>query len=472
MDVQNEAGVVSLVTIVVDKAIEDQVREHIDRAQLPSYVQLARHSIDSEQQRQEGHLARRADHLLSAAIFFIAGSLEALITMYLAWTNDCGKVLALEQIKPLAYLCCPNSNFTSNYFFELCMQRDEAGFRDFKELLTDSFQEPLNLTKRPGLDSLFHELEAAAKMGRRQRIAQGHLWGTEELTLIRDAFIRHFSAELPAPFSVASTLTRAHPDLGFQSTFARVLLLGVSKESAAEIVVPLMASYLAHHARGSRHWSNWPTSASPYRSSFQRCHFARHHFNQQYRIPILSLWILCRPILKLAERSRLTDRVFDDWCANLGRQVSGPAHLSEINFELHLRNLESKAPFLISRDIGYGCLSCLAPDWDTPLPCLRHGFCNACLRLVDIHWRDTCQARVQRCPICRSNFPHYSTPVRPAAARGRVLALDGGGVCGLFQLKILDMLESEIGLDIPVQNFFDLVVGTSIGRCLHFASPV
>ena len=51
--------------------------------------------------------------------------------------------------------------------------------------------------------------------------------------------------------------------------------------------------------------------------------------------------------------------------------------------------------------------------------------------------------------------------------RGRVLALDGGGVRGHIQLEVLALLEQEIGLDLPLRCFFDLIIGTSIGE-YHF----
>ncbi|KAK3612882.1 hypothetical protein LTR22_028407, partial [Elasticomyces elasticus] len=59
--------------------------------------------------------------------------------------------------------------------------------------------------------------------------------------------------------------------------------------------------------------------------------------------------------------------------------------------------------------------------------------------------------------------------VRPSAARGRILSLDGGGVRGLVQLLVLQMLEDKIGLGLPLTRFFDLIVGTSIGGIVAIA---
>jgi patatin-like phospholipase/acyl hydrolase len=48
----------------------------------------------------------------------------------------------------------------------------------------------------------------------------------------------------------------------------------------------------------------------------------------------------------------------------------------------------------------------------------------------------------------------------------RVLALDGGGVKGLVQLQVLQYLCDEIGLrdTVHISTFFDLMVGSSIGK--------
>lgn len=53
------------------------------------------------------------------------------------------------------------------------------------------------------------------------------------------------------------------------------------------------------------------------------------------------------------------------------------------------------------------------------------------------------------------------SPPRPAQRRFQVLALDGGGVGGIFTAALLAGLEDDTGR--PVVDLFDLVVGTSTG---------
>jgi patatin-like phospholipase/acyl hydrolase len=49
----------------------------------------------------------------------------------------------------------------------------------------------------------------------------------------------------------------------------------------------------------------------------------------------------------------------------------------------------------------------------------------------------------------------------------RILTIDGGGLRGLFALRILARLERELGS--PLRNHFDMIVGTSTGSILAFS---
>lgn len=41
-----------------------------------------------------------------------------------------------------------------------------------------------------------------------------------------------------------------------------------------------------------------------------------------------------------------------------------------------------------------------------------------------------------------------------------MITISSGGIRSIIQLEILKSLEHVIGLDIPIQNFFDLIIGT------------
>jgi patatin-like phospholipase/acyl hydrolase len=49
------------------------------------------------------------------------------------------------------------------------------------------------------------------------------------------------------------------------------------------------------------------------------------------------------------------------------------------------------------------------------------------------------------------------------------LALDGGGVRAIVQLKILKAIEKKMGGFLPIQRFFDLIGGTSADALVAFA---
>jgi patatin-like phospholipase/acyl hydrolase len=74
---------------------------------------------------------------------------------------------------------------------------------------------------------------------------------------------------------------------------------------------------------------------------------------------------------------------------------------------------------------------------------------------------------VARCPLHKSfekPFEVASTAqLKPKYSGVRILTLDGGGVRGLVELKLLKAVESALGGKIPIQRFFDLIGGTSTG---------
>ncbi|RYO00263.1 hypothetical protein AA0121_g13424 [Alternaria tenuissima] len=53
--------------------------------------------------------------------------------------------------------------------------------------------------------------------------------------------------------------------------------------------------------------------------------------------------------------------------------------------------------------------------------------------------------------------------VKPATAGLRVLSIDGGGIRAAIPIQFLCALEKAVGLDMPIQEFFDLAYGTSSG---------
>ncbi|MCJ1466187.1 hypothetical protein MMC07_004806 [Pseudocyphellaria aurata] len=114
----------------------------------------------------------------------------------------------------------------------------------------------------------------------------------------------------------------------------------------------------------------------------------------------------------------------------------------------------------------YGCLCC-SPQY--VLPC-GHAFCEDCVRDFGQRGdrgRSTTSYTHDHCLLCGVWGSSIGWPwtilLKPKSAGVRLLSLDGGGVRGVAELEILRRLETEIGLHVPITDFFDLIVGTSIG---------
>ncbi|KAK0721616.1 hypothetical protein B0T26DRAFT_800576 [Lasiosphaeria miniovina] len=107
------------------------------------------------------------------------------------------------------------------------------------------------------------------------------------------------------------------------------------------------------------------------------------------------------------------------------------------------------------------CLCCVAKIPENELPC-GHTLCKNC---VQAFGNDAGQGifELNSCPLHHSET-RWPKPAqirfKPDEAGVRVLCLDGGGVRGIVELVILRAIEQRLGEHIPVQNFFDLIVGT------------
>jgi hypothetical protein len=121
------------------------------------------------------------------------------------------------------------------------------------------------------------------------------------------------------------------------------------------------------------------------------------------------------------------------------------------------------------------CLSCLFGRPEYRLPC-GHVICETCVDDfddTDLDKRYPGRFIHQRCIICGSSSSDkwpFITTIRPPFSGLRVLSLDGGGVRGIVELTVLNRLEKEVGLGIPIGSFFDLIVGTSTGKFLELDS--
>ncbi|KAI1362066.1 FabD/lysophospholipase-like protein [Xylaria arbuscula] len=110
------------------------------------------------------------------------------------------------------------------------------------------------------------------------------------------------------------------------------------------------------------------------------------------------------------------------------------------------------------------CFSCLRELPEHALPC-GHVLCLPCVREYGLQVSKTA-IELKRCPLhsIDTNWdPPWVVTIKPAHAGVRVLCLDGGGVRGIVALQTLKAIERYLGPNLPIQYFFDLIVGTSTG---------
>ncbi|KAI1125989.1 hypothetical protein F5Y10DRAFT_279102 [Nemania abortiva] len=149
-------------------------------------------------------------------------------------------------------------------------------------------------------------------------------------------------------------------------------------------------------------------------------------------------------------------------------EIAALLHQERLN-ELYSNNLGSALSF-----VSYSsCLCCLRELPECALPC-GHVLCLPCIEIYG-HRTSRTTIEISRCPIHVRDVissPPWVVVTKPRYAGARTLCLDGGGVRGIVQLHVLRELEKILGSDLPIQLFFDLIVGTDFGGVIAIALGV
>ncbi|XP_014554875.1 hypothetical protein COCVIDRAFT_39346 [Bipolaris victoriae FI3] len=115
------------------------------------------------------------------------------------------------------------------------------------------------------------------------------------------------------------------------------------------------------------------------------------------------------------------------------------------------------------------CYCCLRELAEHPLRC-GHVLCTPCIKSYgNPHNELKHSYSMASCPLhdYETVFSaHWPVHFKPPLAGVRVLSLDGGGMRGIVILSVLGEIQKELGGRIPIQDFFDLIVGTSTGGLL------
>ena len=148
--------------------------------------------------------------------------------------------------------------------------------------------------------------------------------------------------------------------------------------------------------------------------------------------------------------------------------------ISDMNVAVRLHN-DSLVEFFSQSSSGKQCFSnatcfgCLMATPQIALPC-GHTLCKSCVaEHGDGDYSTDLAIYLKSFPLHPQETFDWEVQQKPEFAGIRVLTLDGGGIRGIVELEILRAIESRInvgsvgGRFIPVQRFFDLIVGTSTG---------
>ncbi|KAK1832963.1 acyl transferase/acyl hydrolase/lysophospholipase [Podospora conica] len=111
------------------------------------------------------------------------------------------------------------------------------------------------------------------------------------------------------------------------------------------------------------------------------------------------------------------------------------------------------------------CFCCLLEAGQYPLPC-GHLLCAECVTTFG-QLDSSSSSTVGECPIGGDECPPMGFPaqirIKPRSSGVRIMTLDGGGIRGIVELEVLKCIEKALGEQLPIQSFFDLIVGTSAG---------
>jgi len=109
------------------------------------------------------------------------------------------------------------------------------------------------------------------------------------------------------------------------------------------------------------------------------------------------------------------------------------------------------------------CLFCLMNIAQHPLPC-GHSLCGNCVQIRGVRLSGTESGyAVAGCDFCKTQVV-AEISLKPITAGFRLLSIDGGGTRGVIALEELRLLQEALGPFCRIQDFFDMVTGTSSGN--------
>ncbi|OAQ60196.1 patatin-like phospholipase [Pochonia chlamydosporia 170] len=130
--------------------------------------------------------------------------------------------------------------------------------------------------------------------------------------------------------------------------------------------------------------------------------------------------------------------------------------------KVHLSTLQKHSERWADIRSNKTCLACLAKHPQYKSLC-GHWLCENCLLIFGKSDKsDPWLLVLEDCILCGKDAALY-VKVRPPTAGHSILCIDGGGGRGIIPITILCMIEEALDLDIPIQEFFTHVYGSSAG---------
>ncbi|KAF1991096.1 hypothetical protein K402DRAFT_436349 [Aulographum hederae CBS 113979] len=193
---------------------------------------------------------------------------------------------------------------------------------------------------------------------------------------------------------------------------------------------------LSGHGKDHQSKNGEIIAAGSFESSFR---YAR--YLQEFRDSVYSrLWHL---------QEELQEKLLDG--GRDASQIAATIHRDKV-VQSFYRQVSNGASVPDEFDSHTVCLCCLFEAPEHPLPC-GHVLSMEPTRSI---WYN--------CPLEGNNVRHtWTIRLKPKSAGVRILTLDGGGMRGIVELETLRALEQAMNVQIPIQSFFDLIVGTSTG---------
>lgn len=445
----------SHINIVVDAAMEMELRKELSAADLPTNLKISIYPMVAEKtfmsSAEEEVISQKADHLMTDAVFFISRTMSDASQWYSWWLRCCDTRVTMAQLRPTAHVHCVASRVSVEQFEDACSRRPDAEVIENDQLGLRTFRH-LEMCAGTSVAPLI-DIKSVARTTPGTRRSFNIAWSTNQARRIREAYMEHLRSGKHTIFRVNPALSwsRFHRD---KKRSVMHLLFASNKHRLNDPdFAQVLTSYLGLNDKIVT--VSGRSFRSGNQSRWQRPEAIGREAQQYMR---RKLQMMMPPMDSLT--GSIGRRLISDVVQGLlswERVTNGSAGTRASIQDRHISNLAKYSSFLRTQEYGAMCLVCLTRPWQLPLQCGGHGTCYQCRNPIR-------RTHGQTCFVCHSPEHKLRLSTEQGRGRGRVLALDGGGVRGHIQLEILALLEREIGLDLPLRYFFDLIVGTSIGE--------